>query len=158
MSTFRDVLAASNVLVDLESRERRGALRELLDHMSVAGLVKSRDCPALLESLLDREKKGSTGFGKGQAHPHAYVPCITRQMVAIGRSRPGINYGSLDRAPVFVMMLRLSPIVDTGEALALAEGMFRYCSMEPYRELVRQAASLEDILNAMDRYEATGAW
>jgi PTS system nitrogen regulatory IIA component len=63
----------------------------------------------VVAKLLDREEKGSTGFGRGVAVPHAKHEGVGKLIAAIGLSDRGVDFASLDKQPVFSVFLLLSP-------------------------------------------------
>jgi mannitol/fructose-specific phosphotransferase system IIA component (Ntr-type) len=81
-------------------------LREL-----VSLLRKSdEEAEALLASVLEREKSMSTGIGRGIAIPHGKSPRARGLELAFGISSEPIDYASLDRKPVRLFFLLVSPL------------------------------------------------
>ena len=77
--------------------------------------VLAHDLPAyspqgILDVLLERERLGSTGIGKGIAVPHGRVKGLSHPVAALGRSRGGVEFDALDKTPVFLMIVLLSPL------------------------------------------------
>ena len=79
------------------------------------------------DSLLAREKMGSTGLGQGVAIPHARVKGLTRPIAAFVRTRFPISFDAPDGKPVSDMVVLLVPS-HANEAhlqlLAALAGMF----------------------------------
>lgn len=66
--------------------------------------------PAIVLELLDeREKLGSTGFGRGVAIPHARIPGISRPVAALLKLRQPADFDAADRLPVNLVFGLLSP-------------------------------------------------
>jgi PTS system nitrogen regulatory IIA component len=101
-----DYLAAARV-VDLKSRGKQAALMELVETLASAPEVNDRE--RLLQAVLDREKIVSTGIGLGVAVPHAKIPEVSEFIVAYGRSKEGIDFGSIDDRPVHHLVLIVGP-------------------------------------------------
>jgi PTS system nitrogen regulatory IIA component len=101
-----DYLADSRV-VDLKSRSKDAALMELVETLSGTAEVKDRE--RVLSAVVDREKIVSTGIGLGVAVPHAKIPEVSEFVVAYGRSRQGIDFGSIDDRPVHHVVLIVGP-------------------------------------------------
>ena len=106
MIRLADYLVPSRV-VDLRSRSKDAALMELVETLASAPEVKDRD--RLLQAVLEREKIVSTGIGLGVAVPHAKIPEVAEFVVAYGRSREGIDFGSIDDRPVHHVVLIVGP-------------------------------------------------
>lgn len=96
-------LLAAERVVDLKSRDKAGALRELCAAISTSKNIT--DAKAFSKAILDREAILSTGIGLGLAMPHAKVPSVSDFTVALGRSKAGIEWDSLDGAPVQIVVM-----------------------------------------------------
>ena len=75
-------------------------------------------------------------------------------MVAIGVSELGIDFKSLDRAPVYVICLTLGRHDLNAEMLELDESSFRCFGRESFREPLRQAENLDQVLALIDEIDA----
>ena len=75
--------------LELSSTTKLDAIKELIDMLDTAGYLTDAD--AFLKSVLEREKVGSTGIGKGIAIPHSRTATVREVVVAIGRSSAGIG-------------------------------------------------------------------
>lgn len=106
MIRLADYLAAARV-VDLASRSKDAALMEIVETLSSAPEVSDRE--RLLAAVLEREKIVSTGIGLGVAVPHAKIPEVSEFVVAYGRSREGVDFGSIDDRPVHHVVLIVGP-------------------------------------------------
>jgi len=101
-----DYLSPARV-VDLSSRTKDGALMEIVETLASAREVSDRE--RLLDAVLEREKIVSTGIGLGVAVPHAKIPEVSEFVVAYGRSKEGIDFGSIDDRPVHHVVLIVGP-------------------------------------------------
>ncbi|QZH76183.1 MAG: PTS sugar transporter subunit IIA [Erythrobacter sp.] len=63
----------------------------------------------VLDHLEEREKLGSTGFGRGVAIPHARIPGIRRPIVAVIKLERPVDFGAADGLPVDLVIGLLSP-------------------------------------------------
>jgi len=62
-----------------------------------------------LEGLEEREKLGSTGFGRGVAIPHARIATIKRPLVVCLRLENAVDFDAADGLPVDLVFAMLSP-------------------------------------------------
>jgi PTS system nitrogen regulatory IIA component len=87
-----------------------GSKREILEHLS-AIFAQSWDLDAeiVLEYLDEREKLGSTGFGRGVAIPHARIPGISRPVAALLKLNHPADFQAADGLPVDLVFGLLSP-------------------------------------------------
>jgi nitrogen PTS system EIIA component len=66
--------------------------------------------PALvLDRIEEREKLGSTGFGRGVAIPHARIPDLNRPVAAFFRLAAPVGFDAADGLPVDLVFGLLSP-------------------------------------------------
>lgn len=100
-------LEAADVRLDLAAHDRDGVLAELVDLLAANGHVS--DPARMLRDLLEREALGSTGIGHGIAFPHARSTAARRVHLALGISREGIDYGTLDNQPARLVLLEVAP-------------------------------------------------
>ncbi|MCW1382267.1 PTS sugar transporter subunit IIA [Novosphingobium sp. KCTC 2891] len=71
--------------------------------------VYSLDPAHVLERIEEREKLGSTGFGRGVAIPHARMDGLTRPVAAFFRLEQPVAFDSADDMPVDLVFGLLSP-------------------------------------------------
>ena len=65
---LKKVLSTDTVWVDLKADTKQGIIEEMVDRLAAAGKIKDRD--AVLQAVLEREAKMSTGMQNGVAIPH----------------------------------------------------------------------------------------
>jgi PTS system fructose-specific IIA component/PTS system nitrogen regulatory IIA component len=106
MSNFM-VLGA--FLPDLRSTTREGAIEELIASLQAAGAFATADVPDITAAVLRRETLGSTGIGRGIAIPHSRHAAAGRLVGALGISKAGLWFDSVDDEPVHVVALVVSP-------------------------------------------------
>ena len=63
----------------------------------------------VLERIEEREKLGSTGFGRGVAIPHARIPELSRPVAAFFRLTSPVAFDAADGMPVDMVFGLLSP-------------------------------------------------
>lgn len=144
-----DIVAPGAILAELQAAERDEAIHELVDALVEAGAADARHRDALIAAVLERERKGSTGFGRGVAVPHVKHAGVTKMTAAIGRSPQGIDFSALDRQPVYSIVLLLSPDNNPEDHLRAMEVIFKSLGNETFRRFLRQAATRQDILELL---------
>jgi mannitol/fructose-specific phosphotransferase system IIA component (Ntr-type) len=92
---------------DLRTRKKASVLEELAGALASAKVVRSPE--AILEALRRREALGSTGIGKGIAVPHARSTMVAERALLVARSSKGIEFDSVDGAPVHLCFLIVAP-------------------------------------------------
>lgn len=127
------------------------------------GAVASADCPTrddvlvqladllaraygldrveVLDALEEREKLGSTGFGRGIALPHARIDGIRRPVAALLRLKEPVDFEAADGLPVDMAIGLVSPTQAGATHLhALAE----------ISRMLRDETTREALLDAQD--------
>lgn len=133
------------IVAQLAAKERDEVITELLDALIASGAVDAGMRDELIRSVLDRERKGSTGFGKGVAVPHVKHAAITEMNAAIGLSAGGVEFNALDKQPVYSVFLLLSPEDKPEDHLHAMEVIFKNLSKDTFRRFLRQATTPEEV-------------
>lgn len=89
--TLPDLLNEQHTLLDLRSRNRDEALREIVEALSQAGKV--REPEKFFAEVRLREEQQTTFAGNGVAFPHARTDLLRQIVLGIGRSRDGVLFG-----------------------------------------------------------------
>ncbi|HUY34510.1 MAG TPA: PTS sugar transporter subunit IIA [Pirellulales bacterium] len=105
-----DVFPAELILLGLKERTRQAVVAEMVDAFVRVGLVDSRNKASLVQVLVARETMGSTALGNGVALPHCRTNLADRFMGVIAIDPKGIDFCSLDRAPVRILFLLVGPL------------------------------------------------
>jgi Ca2+-transporting ATPase len=106
-----DLIQKDLVTINLKSHTCDGAIAEIVDQLHRSH--KIRDKKEILEALLKRERAGSTGIGDGVAIPHARIAELKEAVLFVGLSKLGINFSSVDGRPVHLVVLFLTPLLET---------------------------------------------
>ena len=141
-----DFLVKEALIPELQAVDRNGAIRELVESLLRAGCIKAGDVDSLVRSVIQRENQGSTGFGKGVAVPHVKNDRVKKMVGTIGRSSRGVDFAALDRAPVYTVVLLLSPPDDPDRHLEAMESIFRHLQRDNFRRFLRQSETVEEIV------------
>ena len=105
------------VVPDLYATTPAEAFRVLLGALVDAGVIPEAKQDTALAGLLRREELASKGIGHGVAIPHTKHSSVTQVRAAVGYSRSGIDFRSLDERPVHLILLIISPPHNPGEHL-----------------------------------------
>jgi len=114
---LQDVLLPEFIKVDMEAEDKDEAFEELVDHYCQADKQNARD--EILDAILVREAKMSTGIRKGIAVPHGKSSAVDSLRGVLGISKKGIHYDSLDGEPVYLMFMFIAPLEDSEKYLRI---------------------------------------
>ncbi len=142
MSLLAHLLSPQNVLLDVEA----GNKRRLFEAVAFAAEAQYKLSPmATVESLLAREKLGSTGLGQGIAIPHGRIRGLDHAIGYFVRPKEAIVFEAPDRQPVRDIFVLLVPEAATDEHLQILSELAQKFSNKGFREALAQAASGESI-------------
>lgn len=114
-----DIFPESHLLMDLQARDKKGALREIVQFLVDEGAIAEDVGKKLGKAVNQREDEGSTGMGKGLAIPHAKDCSFLPGTVAVfARSRGGVEFNSLDGELVHLLFMVVSPPDDSDRHLS----------------------------------------
>ena len=152
-----DFIAEKAIIVDLQSTDRNGVLREMIQSLADHGHLGDEDVEPIVRALVHRENQGSTGFGKGVAVPHVKHERVKGMVGTIARSSRGVDFAALDRAPVYTVVLLLSPTNEPDKHLEAMENLFRHLQKDTFRKFLRQSTSVEEIVELIREADETPA-
>lgn len=133
-----DILEAQGVLPSLRAKSKKQALQELASKAAELAGLDARD---VFDTLLQRERLGSTGLGRGVAIPHVKFKDLDRIFCLFARLDEAIEFESHDDKPVDLIFLLLAPEHASGDHLKALARISR---------LVREPATLEQLRDAKD--------
>lgn len=119
------------VLMDMASSTKGEALGELVELLCSAYRLKEPD--VILEAIIAREEKQSTGIGAELAVPHAKTPVVDKLYVAFGRSSGGIEFDSVDGEKARIFFILVSPRDVSGPHIKALAGISRLIKHEEFR-------------------------
>ena len=101
-----DLLAPTAVLPALKVNGKKQAIQELAEKAAQLTGLPERE---IFDTLLQRERLGSTGVGNGIAIPHGKLPKVDKLFGLFARLERPIDFDALDGEPVDLIFLLLAP-------------------------------------------------
>lgn len=148
MSVFGLEIPPSLICVYESEVSKQRALEQLVAVTLQAGVVTDED--AFREAVYEREAIMSTGIGAGVAIPHVRIPEVTKPTLAVGVSRSGIDFGTLDDGPAHIVVLFAMPFGAHREYLVLLAQVMACLKSAEFRETLlncRTPNEVAEILN-----------
>jgi nitrogen PTS system EIIA component len=143
---LKAVLSPLSVLPGLTVDDKKQLLAELSD---VAARVSGQKSREIFHALLQRERLGSTGIGRGIAIPHGRLAGVNKLICVFARLDKAIAYDSIDGEPVDLVFLLLAPEEagsDHLKALAKISRLMRDVRTTEMLRATRDRATLYAIL------------
>lgn len=136
MNLVTALLKPENVLVDSETNSRK-RLFEHAGRMFQASVGVSAN--EVFDSLLSREKLGSTALGYGIAIPHGRIKGLKETSCAFIRLQAPIDFDAPDGMPVDLVFILLAPAAATDLHLQILGELAQMFSDKGMREQLRAA-------------------
>lgn len=146
------ILEPQCVKVPLEGTDKVSAIKELVDMLDTNNLLLNRE--QVFQAVLTRESTKSTGIGFGIAIPHGKCSGVKELVMAIGISRQGIDFQSIDGKPVYIVVLLASPIDRTGPHIQALARISRLMLDEEFKNKLQNASSSEELYTLISEKEA----
>jgi len=146
-----DFLSVDSIKLSMESKNKKDAIKELVDVLVKSGKVK--DKKKMIQTLMEREELGSTGIGQGIAIPHGKSDTVSDLAAAFGISTDGVSFDSLDGEPVNIFFLLVAP---EGAAGAHLKALARISSLlkdKYFRKSLLSAQSPEEVIKIIQEEE-----
>lgn len=135
-----DLLSQKAVVLNLHARCKRDALAMLAER---AGAVTGADAASIREALMDREKLGSTGVGRGVAIPHGKVEGLSAITGLLAKLDAPIDFEAVDDQPVDLIFVLLAPMDASAAHLKALAKVSRLLRDDRVREALRGAETPE---------------
>lgn len=134
-----------NYVFFLNAETRNDAIQSLVDNLHRQSIVPNPE--AFYQAILDREKLVSTGIGMGVALPHAKMVNYESFFISIGILSKGVNWNSIDHAPVRLIFLIGGPDDKQTEYLQILSHLTQVIKNEEIRKKLLTINSKEDIID-----------
>ena len=148
MSLVAKLLPASHVVVDLQASSKKRLFEQAgLLFENQHGVARS----VVFDSLLARERLGSTGLGQGVAIPHGRIKGLKEALGAFFRLAQPVAFDAPDGAPVSLMFVLLVPEQATEKHLQILSQLAQMFSDKALRESMigaPDAAALLELITA----------
>lgn len=133
-----------------------GSKKRLLEDISelLAATTPQLSQTEIFESLINREKLGSTGLGKGVAIPHGRMAALDRAVCAFIKLDTAVDFDATDEQPVDMVFALLVPENSTEEHLQILSTIAELFSDDGFCASMRQCTSDECVYQLLNHQEA----
>jgi PTS system fructose-specific IIA component/PTS system nitrogen regulatory IIA component len=143
-----DFISRKRIIVELRAKNKKQVIAELVRAIKKEVSNPKFQVTELTGTILEREKLGSTGIGRGVAVPHTRTPLVKEVIGAFGRSVSGVDFDAIDAEKVQLFFLILSPESGTDsyqKALAAVMNTIRKPNISTFLKNAKSAKEIEDI-------------
>lgn len=106
MGFLGDMMSAGAVVSSLNVMTKKALFQQLAQMGEREYGLNPHD---VAERLTERERLGSTGFGKGVAIPHGKIEGLEHIVAMFARLDPAVDFEAIDDLPVDLVFCLLSP-------------------------------------------------
>src|SRR5512138_2360087 len=146
-----EFLRPDAILASLSGQTAQAVLAELCRPLAASHRA---DGQRLLETLLEREKLGSTGIGEGVAIPHGKVPGLPGLIAAFGRSTQGIEFRAIDGRPTHLFFTLFAPENSAGAHLKALARISRIFKNQIFRDTLLRAPGADEVYRLIEAEDA----
>lgn len=143
--TLQDILTldCTECAVPASSKKR------ILEKICLLAAEKMGNCSAsdLLESILNREKMGSTGIGNGIAIPHGRLSNTDKAMAVLLTTEQAIDFDAIDNKAVDIFICLFVPQDSTQEHLNTLQSIAQLFSDRKTAKQVRKCTNNLQLFN-----------
>ena len=144
---IEEILKKESVIADLLGDSKVKVIKEMTQCLKKNNFIKNDQ--ALFETLMEREKLGSTGIGENIAIPHGKSDEVTKIITVLARSKNGVEFESLDQKPVHFVCMVIAPAHSTGQHLKVLARVSRIFKNQGIREEILEAENSDTIYSIL---------
>jgi PTS system nitrogen regulatory IIA component len=146
------LLSPGRVACQQDSSSKKRSL-ELLSQLLSTALPAYAD-GELFDSLVGRERLGSTGLGHGVALPHGRIKGLDAPIGAFVTLATGIDYDAIDNQPVDLLFALLVPEESTEEHLQILARLAAMFSDADLCRKLRECSDSQQCLESINHWDA----
>lgn len=148
------LISPESVIPNLKVTSKKQALQELAREAAALTGLHER---AVFDTLLERERLGTTGVGNGIAIPHGKLPQLGRLHGLFARLERPIDFEAIDEQPVDLIFLLLAPESAGADHLKALARVSRLLRDKGMCEKLRGTDSAEGLYALLAESEAQAA-
>lgn len=139
---LRQIFNSNAIVMNLHAENKNEAFEELINELVLSNPNMNKS--VVLQAVLDRESKMTTGIQHGVGVPHGRTDQVDGVKGIIGISQKGIGYNSLDGSPVNLIFMVISNPDAVEDHLV---------AIQRLAQLLMDPDFFDDVLNCKDSQE-----
>ncbi|MDG4596140.1 MAG: PTS sugar transporter subunit IIA [Candidatus Contendobacter sp.] len=150
-----DLITRERILCDSEVTSKKRVI-EVLSELLAKGQANLTARP-IFDSLIGRERLGSTGLGHGVALPHGRFVHSQRAIGAFVKLKQGVDFDAIDRQPVDLVFGLLVPDHYTDEHLKILAHLAEMFSDRMFCRRLRETVADQALFEQFRDWKPTAA-
>jgi PTS system nitrogen regulatory IIA component len=147
-----NILTPERVVCNVQVNSKKRALEVISELLTKTQPELNQQ--EIFESLLNRERLGSTSLGHGVALPHGRVKSSDHTLGVFIQLKDGIDFDAIDNQPVDLLFGLLVPEESTQEHLQILSMLAKLFSDEKFREKLRTLKDSNKIYDLITHWNA----
>ncbi len=144
-----DLLDKRSISLTGAPASKQEALDQMVDLMIQSGKINDRE--AYRQEVYRREEESTTGIGEGIAIPHGKGAFVDRPGLAAMVVKDGVDFDSLDGAPVHLIFLIAAPNTKDNVHLDVLSKLSMLLMDEDFAANLKNASTVEEFLRIVDQ-------
>lgn len=136
MNLILPLLPPAHILLDVEASSKKRLFEYIAELFETSIALPHA---TIFDSLLAREKLGSTALGHGIAIPHGRIKGLKQASGALLRLRTPVEFDAPDNAPITILFTLLVPVQATDQHLQILGELAQMFSDKRLREALMMA-------------------
>lgn len=141
-----DILSKDCVLASAKATSKRQLLQLFAEK---AGEAAHIDSQVVFETLMNREKLGSTGLGNGIAIPHGKIKGLDKVVAVFARLDQPIEFDAVDDQPIDLAFMLLAPEGSGADHLKALSRVARCLRSDHMVEELRSSRDREKLFDVL---------
>ena len=153
MKRLLEYMSEDRIILNLKSQEKEEVFEEMAPLFVEDNIIDAEELEEFIEGLKEREKLTATGMQDGIAVPHAKSPSVHKIALALGISKEGINFESMDGEPSKYIFMIAAPKGTKQEHLDLLAMISELSYSEEVLEKLGKAQTRAEVIEILGNFE-----
>ena len=153
MKRLLEYMSEDRIILNLKSQEKEEVFEEMAPLFVEDNIIDAEELEEFIEGLKEREKLTATGMQDGIAVPHAKSPSVYKIALALGISKEGINFESMDGEPSKYIFMIAAPKGTKQEHLDLLAMISELSYSEEVLEKLGKAQTKSEVIGILGNFE-----
>ena len=146
------LLRPETINLNVQAKQKVPALREVAEMLGPTKCVANFD--AFFQEILDRERVSNTALAYDVAIPHARTEQCSEILIAVGRSKEGIDFEAKDGQPVRLIFLIGTPKQMVTDYLRVVGNLARILRHDSVRQQLLDAPDAASFIKVIEAAES----
>jgi Kef-type K+ transport system membrane component KefB/mannitol/fructose-specific phosphotransferase system IIA component (Ntr-type) len=142
------------ILTGMEASDRWDAIEQLTEFYARTHKLNPKQRDQMLNSIVEREREGSTAIGRGAAIPHGLIDSGTAIQGVLGILKEGVDFDAYDKLPIKLIVLIVTPKDHEKRHLEVLSSLSGMISNEQIRTRLLTALDANDAWEVIESEES----